>query len=186
MMEDEQIVALYFERDERAIEQTKKKYDRYCHAIAGRILPSLEDVEECVNDAYLKAWNTIPPQRPDPLSTYIGMLTRQLSLNRYQENHREKRGGGAVPLLLDELQECIPDAAASDMSDDICLRDALDRFLGALPQRTRIVFMRRYWYAQSPSQIARSLSMTEQGVNVLLFRTRKKLKQFLEKEGIYL
>lgn len=185
-MDDTQIVALYLARDESAIEQTKRKYDGYCRYIAERILPSREDAEECVNDAYLKAWNTIPPQQPQTLSSYIGMLTRQLSLNRYKENHRQKRGGGEVALLLDELAECIADRSAGNVADDVMLRDALDRFLGGLKQRDRIVFMRRYWYADTPEHIAKELSMTEQSVNVLLFRTRKKLKQFLEKEGIYL
>ena len=184
-MDDAKIIALYEARDEAAIAETEKKYGGYCHYIAGRILNSREDAEECVNDAYHKAWNTIPPQKPESLASYIGMLTRQLSLNRYKLNHRKKRGEGTLPLILDELAECVGDGGDMPTADDLALRDALDRFLGGLPQRTRMVFLRRYWYADEVSTIAADYGLSEGHVGVLLYRTRKKLKEFLEKEDIY-
>ena len=185
-MDDAKIIALYEARDEAAIAETQKKYDGYCHYIAERILPSREDAEECVNDAYHKAWNTIPPQKPESLASYIGMLTRQLSLNRYKLNHRQKRGEGTLPLILDELAECVGDNGDMPTADDLALRDALDRFLRELPQRDRMVFLRRYWYADAVKRIATDYDMREGYVNVLLYRTRNKLKEFLEKEEIYL
>ena len=145
-----------------------------------------EDTEECVNDAYVKAWNTIPPQKPESIGSYISMLTRQLSINRYKQNHRHKRGGGQIPLILEELQECIADKGDMPSVDDITLRDALNSFLGALPERDRMVFMRRYWYADEVANIASEYDMTQGHVNVLLYRTRKKLQEYLEKEEIYL
>jgi len=184
-MDDAKIIALFEARDEAAIAETEKKYGGYCHYIAGHILDSREDAEECVNDAYHKAWNTIPPQKPESLASYIGMLTRQLSLNRYKENHRQKRGGGSVPLILDELQECIADTGNIPTAEDVALRDALNHFLGSLPQQTRMVFMRRYWYADDVATIAADYGLSEGHVGVLLYRTRKKLKEFLEKEDIY-
>lgn len=184
-MDDAKIIALYEARDEKAIAETQQKYGGYCRYIAERILASKQDAEECVNDAYHKAWNTIPPQKPESLASYIGMLTRQLSFNRYKENHRQKRGGGEVPLILEELQECIADKDNVPNADDIALRDAMNAFLSNLPQRTRMVFMRRYWYADEVSTIAADYGMSESHVGVLLYRTRKKLKEYLEKEEIY-
>ena len=184
-MDDAKIIALYEARDEKAIAETQRKYGGYCRYIAERILASKQDAEECVNDAYHKAWNTIPPQRPESLASSIGMLTRQLSFNRYKENHRQKRGGGEVPLILEELQECIADKDNVPNADDIALRDAMNAFLSKLPQRTRMVFMRRYWYADEVSTIAADYGMSEGHVGVLLYRTRKKLKEYLEKEEIY-
>ncbi len=185
-MDDTKIIALYESRDEAAVAETQKKYGGLCRYIAEQILQSREDAEECVNDAYHKAWNTIPPQKPESLGSYIGMLTRQLSINRYKQNHRYKRGGGQVPLILDELQECIADKSDMPTADDITLRDALNHFLGALPERTRMVFMRRYWYMDEVSKIANDYGLSEGHVNVLIYRTRKKLQEYLEKEEIYL
>ncbi|MBE6620597.1 MAG: sigma-70 family RNA polymerase sigma factor [Ruminococcaceae bacterium] len=185
-MDDVNIIAMFEARDEAAVAETQKKYGTYCRTIAERILSSREDAEECVNDAYRKAWDTIPPGRPASLASYMGMLTRQLSLNRLRQNKSAKRGGGDVPLVLEELQECISDLGDVPSADDIALRDALNRFLGELPKRTRVIFMRRYWFAEDVSRIAADFGMSEGHVNVLLCRTRKKLKQYLEKEDIYL
>ena len=182
-MEDKQIVELYWERSETAIAETEKKYGRYCHYIAYQILYNDEDAEQVVNDTYLKIWNTIPPQRPDLLKSYAGMISRQLALNTYEMQHTQKRGG-QVPLVLDELSECIPDNADStDIEDNIALSDALDRFIRSLPQRTRNIFVRRYFYISTVSEIAKDYSMKESNVAMLLLRTRKKLAQFLKKEG---
>ena len=185
-MDDVMIVSLFEARDESALAETQKKYENYCRTIAERILSSREDAEECVNDAYRKAWDTIPPQKPTSLASYMGMLTRQLSLNRLRQNKSAKRGGGDVPLVLEELQECISDRSDEPSADDMVLRDTLNRFLGELPKRTRMMFMRRYWFTEDVARIAADFGVTEGHVNVLLCRTRKKLKQYLEKEEIYL
>ena len=185
-MDDVMIVSLFEARDEAALAETQKKYGAYCRTIAERILSSREDAEECVNDAYRKAWDTIPPQKPTSLASYMGMLTRQLSLNRSRQNKRAKRGGGDIPLVLEELQECISDRGDVPSADDMVLRDTLNRFLGELPRRTRKMFMRRYWFTDDVARIAADFGVTEGHVNVLLCRTRKKLKQYLEKEEIYL
>ena len=182
-MEDKQIVELYWVRSETAIVETEKKYGRYCHYIAYQILYNDEDAREVVNDTYLKTWNTIPPQRPDPLKPYVGMISRQLALNTYESQHTKKRGG-QVPLVLDELSECIPDnSSGADIGESVALSDALNRFIWALPQRTRNIFVRRYFYMSAVAEIAKDFQMKESNVSMHLFRTRKKLKQFLKKEG---
>ncbi len=182
-MEDKQIVDLYFERSESAITETDKKYGRYCHAIAYRILKNIEDAKEIVNDTYLKTWNTIPPNRPDPLKSYVGMISRQLSLDRYEGYHAQKRGG-QVSIVLDELTECIPVGnSGEDIGESVALSEALSRFLRTLPQKTRNIFVRRYFYMSSVAEIARDFSMKENNVTMYLLRTRKKLEQYLKKEG---
>ena len=182
-MEDKQIVELYLARSETAISETEKKYGRYCHYIAYQILCNDEDAKEVVNDTYLKTWNTIPPQRPDPLKPYVGTISRQLALDEYKEQHAQKRGG-QVPLVLDELSECIPDNdGGMDIGESVALSDALTRFIWALPQRTRNIFVRRYFYMSTITEIAKDFSMKESNVTMHLLRTRKKLEQILKKEG---
>ena len=182
-MEDKQIVDLYWARSETAIAETEKKYGRYCHYIAYQILYNDEDAKEIVNDTYLKTWDTVPPQRPDPLKPYVGTISRQLSLNRYEAQNTQKRGG-QLPLVLDELSECIPDNDGGIViGESIALRDALNRFVRSLPDKTQNIFVRRYWYSSSISEIANDYSMKESSLTVLLLRTRKKLKEFLIKEG---
>lgn len=182
-MEDQQIVDLYFARSESAITETDRKYGRYCHSIAYNILEDHEDAKEIVNDTYLKAWNTIPPNRPDPLKPYVGMISRHLSLDRYEEYHTQKRGG-QVPLVLEELAECIPDNdSREDIGESVALKDALAKFIRSLPDKTQMIFLRRYWYASSVAEIAEEYGMRENSVNVLLHRTRKKLKDHLQKGG---
>lgn len=185
-MEDKQIVDLYWARSATAIVETEKKYGRYCHYIAYQILYDDEDAKEVVNDTYLKMWNTIPPHCPDPLKPYVGMISRQLALNTYAGQHTQKRGG-QVSLVLDELSECIPDnAGGADIGESIALSDALNRFIWALPQRTRNIFVRRYFYTSSVEEIAKDFQMKESNVTMHLLRTRKKLEQFLKKEGFEL
>lgn len=186
-MDDEKIIELYWERSEKAVSETAKKYGKYCRYIAFNILQSDEDSEECVNDTYLKAWNAIPPRRPEKLRTFLGKITRNLSLNRYEKRYAEKRGHGQIPMLLDELEECIPDSRSTDnVIDDIALRDLLNRFLGSLTPKARKVFVRRYWYMCSVKEIAKEYHMSENDISVTLFRTREKLKTLLKKEGISL
>lgn len=181
-MEDRQIVDLYWERSESAIAETEKKYGRYCHYIAYRILEDDEDAKEIVNDTYLKTWQTIPPKRPDSLKPYVGMISRQLALNAYEEQHAQKRG--QLSLVLDELSECLPsDGEDWDMASGVALHDSLNAFLKRLPQKTRHIFIRRYWYTSSVAEIAREYSMKESTVAMLLLRTRNKLKLHLQREG---
>jgi RNA polymerase sigma-70 factor (ECF subfamily) len=186
-MDDSKIVELFFDRSELAISETGKKYGRYCHYIAYNILHNNEDAEECVNDTYLRAWNSIPPKRPNKLQTYLGKITRNLALNMLEKSTAQKRGKGQIPLVLDELAECIPDERPStDIVEDLYVKELLDRFLDALPAETRKIFVRRYWYMSPVKEIAREYNLTESKVTVTLFRTRKKLKEYLEEEGTHL
>lgn len=186
-MTDERIVELYFERSESAIAETDKKYGRYCHYIAFSVLRDDEDAKETVNDTYLKAWNTIPPERPAPLRSFLGRITRQLAINRAEHDSAQKRGGGQYTLALDELAECIPDGdPVSDLPTTLTLTETVNRFLRSLPAEQRRVFIKRYWYLCSVREIARSLGMSESKVSSMLLRLRKKLKTELTKEGIIL
>lgn len=184
-MQDERIIRLYFQRSEDAVKETEKKYGRYCHRIAFNILHSDTDSEECVNDTYLRAWNSIPPTRPAKLSAFLGRITRHLALNRYEKSAAKKRGGGNVAAVLDELSECIPDASASqDITQEFIITETLNRFLADLPEQSRIVFVRRYWYLSPIKEIAHDYAMGESKVKMILLRTRNELKQLLEEEGI--
>lgn len=182
-MEDRQIVDLYWARSEAAISETEKKYGKYCMYIAFNILCNREDAEEVVNDTYLKLWNSIPPKKPDPLKPYAGTVCRNTALKRYTEQRAQKRGGAAT--VIEELNECVPDSfSGNDIGESIDLRNALNRFVRTLPQKTQEIFISRYFYASPIADIARGQSKSESYITVLLLRTRKKLKQFLEKEGL--
>lgn len=184
-MEDSKIIALYWDRSENAISETANKYGRYCHYIAHAILQNEEDAAECVNDAYLRAWNAIPPRSPNDLRTFLGKITRNLALNRWECRTAEKRGAGQLPQALEELHECIPsNDSAEQIIDKIVLQDLLNRFLGSLKPDTRKIFVRRYWYFSSVKEIAAEYGMTESKVTVTLCRTRQRLARMLEKEGI--
>lgn len=184
-MEDRQIVDLYWARSEKAISETEKKYGRYCYYIAYNILHNREDSEECVNDTYLNAWGAMPDQRPDKLSAFLGKITRNLSLNRWESYHAEKRGSGQIPLALDELRECVPSFdIAEQVVDDLVLADVLNRFLASLSKEKRMIFMRRYWYLSSITEIAADYSMSESKVKMSLLRSRKAFQQMLENGGI--
>lgn len=182
-MQDCDILRMYLERDEEAIEQTEKKYGRYCASISYGIVRSRDVAEECVNDAYLGAWNSIPPARPQRLSTYLGKLVRNISINRLLHDRRCKRYSEGV-LVLEELAEILP--GDSELDDGIALRDALNEFLDSLPELVRIVFVKRYWYTHSIREIARSLELTESNVKVTLMRTRNQLSKFLIDRGLEL
>ena len=186
-MDDTQIIELYWARAESAVAETAKRYGRYCHTIAHNILHSDEDSEECVNDTYLRAWESIPPMRPERLSTFLGKITRNLSLDRYRRDNAEKRGGGEVPLALEELQECLPAGDGEDLAvDDLLLADIFNRFLSALTPEARKFFVRRYWYLSPVKEIARSYGVGESKVKMSLQRSRNALKKLLTKEGISL
>ncbi len=186
-MDDKQILELYNERSEAAISETAKKYGKYCHYIAYNILYNLQDSEKCVNDTYLRAWQTIPPQYPSKLSTYLGKITRSLALNRYKFYNTQKRGEGQTTFVLDELLECVPatDSTEQEVGEKI-LVEVLNRFLGGLPEEKMKIFMRRYWYMSPIKEIANDFAMSESKVKMVLSRSRSKLKQILEKEGIVL
>lgn len=182
-MDDKKIVELFFERSETAIRETAKKYGKYLRHIAFRILENEQDSEEIENDTYLRAWNSIPPKKPDPLRIFLAAVCRNLALNRYDERKAQKRG---VPTLaLEELSECLPDESGeSELGESLALRAALNSFLDMLDAKTRIIFMQRYFYLCPIGEIARRHGMKDSAVTMLLFRTRKILKEHLNKEGI--
>lgn len=182
-MEDRQIVALYLARSETAIAETASKYGSYCHSIANRILDCAEDSEECVNDAFWKLWNAIPPHEPENLGTFLGKITRNLALDRYEHRSAAKRGGGQVPLALEELSGCLP-GQSGELTDTLALTEALNRFLEGLSSTARRIFLLRYWQMLSVDEIARKLSVSQSKVKMTLHRTRNSLKKFLEKEDL--
>ena len=184
-MEDMQIVDLYFARSEQAIEETAEKYGKYLFTIAYNILYNRPDAEEAVNDTYMGAWHSIPPHRPNRLSTYLGKIARRCSLDKWKSDHAQKRGGGEVPLALEELSDCIPGndspQAHIEMKELTCL---IDGFLKKLPETEQRIFVCRYWYLMSVKHIARDFGFSESKVKSMLSRTRIKLKTYLQKEGV--
>ena len=183
-MEDGQIIDLYWNRDQRAIRETDGKYGKLLHSIAWNLLRSREDSEECVTDTYLRAWEAIPPTRPGAFRTWLGQITRNLSLDRWKSRRAEKRGGG-TELLLSELEDCLPGPGGPErMVEDQELAEALSAFLRELSREGRAMFLRRYWYGESTAEIARALGCGEGKVKSSLFRSRKALRAYLEKEGI--
>ena len=183
-MEDEQIISLFWARDERAIEELAHRHGGLCRAMALRMLGSFQDAEECLSDALLAAWNSIPPSRPDPLRSFVCRIARNLATKRYHANRAEKRNS-QYDLALDELSECIPD---SQSVEEACeareLAAGIDRFLDTLSYEDRFLFMRRYWYADSLPDAARMAGMRYGTAAVRLHRVKEKLKQHLQKEGL--
>jgi RNA polymerase sigma-70 factor (ECF subfamily) len=185
-MDDKTIVDLYWQRDEQAIGETRNKYGRYLYAIALGILHSAPDAEECENDTYLDAWNAMPPHKPSLLKTFLGKITRRISLDRLKRQTADKRGGGEVPLTLEELHECIPDRVTIDEKlREEELTAAIDAFLRTLDDDPRRVFLRRYWYFDSVGAIARRYGYGQSKVKMMLHRTRESLREYLKKEGIF-
>ncbi len=183
-MEDREIIELYNARSQTAIVRTAEKYGSYCHAIAFHILQNAEDAEECVNDTYLRTWETIPPQDPPCLRLFLGKITRNLSFDVFRRLHREKRGGGTLPLVLEELEDCLPVGNTTEKQVDMALlTDAIDRFMKGLSPRDRLIFSRRYWNTDSVNDIANIVDMNVNTVKAILRRTRRKLRVELEKEG---
>lgn len=185
-MEDVKIVELYFKRDESAIDETRSKYGRYCNCVAYRILENKEDADECENDTYLCAWNTMPPQKPDLLSSYLGMLSRNCALNKYRKSHAQKRGAGEVSLSIAELDECIPcDKTIDDTLEEKELAEVLSVFLRTLPEVECSIFIYRYWHLATIKEISDKFGYSPSKVKMTLYRTRLKLKAVLEREGIF-
>ena len=185
-LEDHNIVDLYWFRDENAISETDKKYGSYCNTIANNILYNLEDSKECVNDTYLKTWNSIPPTRPKILKAFLGKITRNLALNIYKSKNCQKRKG-EVPLVLDELKECIPSQNDIDTEmEEKYLTKYINEFLKSLPREKRIIIVQRYWYLYSIKDIAEKNNLSQSNVKMTLSRFRTKLKEFLEERGQYI
>lgn len=184
-MKDEELLDLYFSRNESAIQKTDEKYGAYCRKIAGNILASPEDCEECISDAYLALWNRIPPTRPGCFQAYLTGVLRNLSLMRLRSSRALRRGGGEIDLSFDELDECLKGNGSPQKAlENEELREAIDRFLGMLSTADRVMFMARYWLYYPVSDIAEKTGFTESKVKSSLLRSRNKLRRFLTKEGL--
>ena len=182
-MNDEKIIGLFLQRDEQAISELKQKYNSLCIYIAGNILSQREDAEECVNSAYYDIWKNIPPDKPDDLKTYLCRIVKNKAIDKLKYNSAVKRNS-KLNVSLDELAECIPDRDNAEMSAKR-LGELISIFLRTQDEKHRKIFVRRYWYGDSLSKIAEYFEMNEKTVATYLFRTRKKLKDFLRKEGYY-
>lgn len=186
-MEDTAIIDLYWRRSEDAIRETVAKYGAYCRSIARGILSNPQDEEECVNDTWVRAWNAMPDNRPNCLRLFLGTLTRRLACDAMRSRTARKRGGGVYVEALEELGECVPSVPGADqLVEDRELEEILSRFLHTLPERDCNVFLRRYWYAESLEEIAARYGLKQNTVKTSLYRSREKLRKYLEKEGIAL
>ena len=184
-MEDQNIIALYFARKEQAIAETDRKYGGYCYSIANGILGDPEDSKETVSDTYMAAWKAMSPEKPIRLKAFLGRITRNLSLNRWTARNAERRGKGQIPLALEELGECLTAGPTTEETYDAMeLRQALQKFVSVLPQTEKQIFLCRYWYLESNSQIAKRFGYSESKVGTTLCRTRKKLRKYLMQEGL--
>ena len=182
-MEDEKIIELFYARSEDALLELDKKYGVLCKKISSNILKNALDAEECVNEAYLGAWNTIPPQRPNPFLAYICRIVRNVSIKRYHRNTAKKRNT-FYDVALEEIEECFPiSPTAEDAITAKELTEKINEFLGLLDKTNRVLFMRRYWFADSIEEIAALFKMSKHTVSVRLSRIREKLKKYLKKEG---
>lgn len=185
-MQDEEIVELYWQREEAAIHETEKKYGHYLTKIAYNVLSDWEDSRESVNDTYLKAWDTIPPQRPSFLSNYLGMITRRTAIDIYRKRNCTKRKKSEYALSLCELEDCISAGNATEQEVDLrLLSQAINDYLKTLPVEVRDIFVGRYYYADSIHKVASYYHMSEAKVKSILYRTRIKLKEYLELEGFF-
>ena len=183
-MEDNSILDLYFERNQLAIEETAKKYGKYCNTISYNILLDLYEADECVNDTYLRAWNSIPPNRPNIFKAYLAKITRNLSLNRLEKREAEKRGGGQYDVALSEIENTVSSTDTQLEDKEVVL--LINAFLETVKKEHRIMFVRRYFYLDSVEKIAKDMKLPENRTAVILFRVRKKLKEYLLKEGVEL
>ena len=180
----QKIIQMFFERNEDAIGEVDSKYRRYLKYISINILKDEYLADEVIDEVYLKAWNLIPPQKPDSLKAYLAKITRTLSINVIEQRRALKRGAGEYPGCLDEMDSVISDENISDIDESLDLRDIINSFLRSLGYEERCIFIRRYWYFNSVKEIAKGYSISESKVKISLMRTRKKLRKRLEKEGI--
>lgn len=183
-MNDKDIVALYWNRDERAIKETKDKYENYCGKIAYNILFDYQDSQECLSDTYLKTWNSIPDNKPSKLGLYVGKACRNIAINMFEKYNAEKRAGTQTDLVLDELSECIGDKDnVKEYVDYNILKETINSFLKTLSKQNRIVFVRRYFYMSSIDEISKEYGMSASAVKMSLKRTRDGLKNYLIEQG---
>ena len=184
-MEDQEIIARFFARDEKGLTAARARYEPYCAAVARSLLNDPRDQEECLSDTWLRAWNAIPPQRPRSLGAFLAKITRNLAINRLRDGNAQRRGGGQVPLALEELGECVsPEGSPEVELDRQAAVEALDRFLDGLPPLQREVFLRRYWYLDSIEDIARRAGWSKSRVTTTLHRLRVRLRAHLIQEEI--
>ena len=185
-LDDSKIIELFYERSEQAIIELSNKYGTVCTKVANNILNDVRDTEECVNDAYLGAWNTIPPQRPNPLLSYVCRIVRNLAIKKYHANTASKRNS-IYDVALDELENCFP--AAETVEDEFNASETalvIDRFLETLDRDNRVMFVRRYWHSDSITDLAELFQTSNHNISVRLSRTREKLKKYLIQEGVFL
>lgn len=186
-MEDEDIVELYWKRDEKAIEMTRARHGEFCRGVAWRILRDWQDAAECESDAYLRVWNAIPPQRPRVFRAFLGKVARNAALDRWRAAGAEKRGRGEAAGLLDELAECVPDTSGTFAgTSEVELVELLNGFLAKAAPEARHFFVRRYWYGDTVAEIARAYSATQSKVKMTLARMRAELARVLAREGVAL
>lgn len=184
-MTDRKIISLLTERDESAIAEMTRKYGDYCYSVALRILGSPLDAEECVNDTWFAVWNKIPPEDPEDLGAYLARITHNTAVAKLRKMNADKRGGGEIDLVFEELDECLSDN--SDAESPLLAKElasAVRRFYSTLPKRTRDIFIARYYSARTFGEIAAAYNTTEANIRMLLSRVRKKLRACLEKEGL--
>ena len=182
-MEDSAIIELYNSRSESAIRETDKKYGKYCHTISFNILGNKQDVDECVNDTWLKTWNSIPPARPKSLKAYVGRIVRNVSLDLAAKKNTLKRGKGRYREVYDELEETLSSAAGADVTDRMALQEILNSFLASLTPDHRDVFVGRYWYFDSVAAISAKTGFSKSKVKMILMKCRNELREYLKKEG---
>ena len=183
-VDEREIIALFYARSEQAIMELSKKYGTVCTKLANNILRDSRDTEECVNDAYLGAWNTIPPQNPDSLLHYVCRIVRNIAIKQYHSNTAVKRNS-IYDVALDELEDCIPASDEAEAAFDAKeTAQLIDRFLESLDRENRVMFVRRYWYAESISDLAERFHTSNHTISVRLSRTREKLKKFLHQKGV--
>lgn len=184
-LNDKKIIEMFFKRDENAISAVEEKYGAYCRAVARSILKNEQDAEEIVCDTWYKAWEKIPPEKPNNLAGYLAKIAKNLSLNRYEKTHSAKRGSGQIPLIFEELTEFLSEAESVEKTvEQKEITSALNKFLAKLPSKKRSIFVLRYWYCLSISEIAAKTGDRENTVTVTLLRLRNKLYQHLQKEGL--
>ena len=182
-MEDSQIIELYLKRDEAAISETSTKYGAFCHGVALNILSIDADADECVNDTYLRAWSSIPPQRPSKLGAWLGKVVRNIALDLWKKNHRQKRYAG-MEQLLNELEDCIPSPVTVEREiEEQELTEVINTWLASLSQNDRVLFMRRYWHGKTVAALAKEYGTSQANMAKRMYRLRQNLKSKLEKEG---
>ncbi len=182
-MEDTEIIELYFRRNEAAIAETAAKYGAFCHSIAQNILSIDADAEECVNDTYLRTWNSIPPQKPVKLGAWLGRVVRNIAYDLWKKNHRQKRYSG-IEELLNELKDCIPSPVTVEHEiEEQELTEVINIWLASLSKKDRILFVRRYWNGEAVNVLAQKTGISSTNMAKRMYRLRQNLKSTLEKEG---